>query len=207
MEMGKNSAAQPRARYVPWYRTKFFEKKYKKKLIVLIVEDIETIERYIVRFEKPLKFEIVSSFGHKINNSLTKNIIDFIRSKSSFINLVVEGITRLNIGKKSDLNEISQKSTTTYSEFSSETKRCFTQFKEDYKNDFILVSIIDDSIKNKKLLDFALENNINFYCNFSINIPENKIKGVGHLNIKGNRELALFLYESIKKYYSKNTEE
>ncbi len=75
------------------------------------------------------------------------------------------------------------------------------KFHERYGDDFLIVSFNNNKDENDLLEEYCIENKINIFTSESVLRPDNRIKGRGHLNVNGNKELGELLYEAYTRTY------
>lgn len=190
--------------YTSWFKVKYFEKKYPPDLIIYVVEDLNFLNKSLQRFSKPLDFSIPDEFGTELKKNFFIKTSEFIRSKSSLINLVLRAASEAaqrNSEEKNAVIDFNNKNINYYFDIfqSGNLMKCFSVFNKEYKTKFLLISIVPDAETNKKLKEFCSSNGIAFKHNENILSPCNMFNGYGHLNEKGNKMLGDFLYECVKK--------
>ena len=177
-----------------YFKLKYFEKNFKSHYIILVVEDLNQI--FYNKHKKPLNFQLDSAFGVEIKEK-KGDVLNLIRNKSAFINLILKSIRKKEDNIK--VNSIMNKSVMKSEVIPNELIECLKVFRNEYKNRFMFLSIIDNDSINLKLREICCLNNIIFeYRN--INKKENKINHIGHLNMYGNKLLGDFMYESYTKH-------
>ncbi len=187
-----NLGASAHDPYISWFRAKFFEAYFKPKKVVLVYERFDTLNRYFKRWQTALSFDISKSFGKELHYSKVKLITDKMRSASALVNLLVNLRDAKNEPRPVQrTNEvlIDQGYERTYKMLLS----CLLKYKEAYSDRFVFVSLMKDNPYKEELAAFCAENNIEYHFNYSIIQPDNLIKGSGHLNANGNRELGIYL--------------
>lgn len=180
--------------YVQWFRTMFFEKFYKPSVVVLVLESMWRVEKYLNRYDT-IDFSQPDYFGNIIPHSFLHRVSFPFRKYSSFINLIshsmLEKNTNINITKedvKPNNNNLPERLTI-----------CLDKFQEKYKESFYIVSIIDNHSDNLKLKEYCDYKGIKFSFDESVMKTENIIDGQGHLNENGNTILAKIIYNAITK--------
>lgn len=194
--------------YSLWFRLKFFEKIYPPSFVILVTESF--FEGNLAQYKLPLSFDLNEKFGTRIKESVFSNIVNIIRTKSSFVNLVFRSLAQQyeneghenknHISKDKKRPELITESNENIPESYIE---CILKYHIDYGSKFILVGASNDVKTNSILDEFCEKNNINFICSNTLLQPENRFEGRGHLNIKGNKKLGDLLIEAYKKFIRK----
>ncbi len=179
--------------YVLWYRIKFFEKWYNPYKVILIYESFERLSYYYARWsdQVELSYDDIVDYNELFQGTV-KSALDFIRSKSSYLNLMT-AFKHKDIRKQD--NDVGRDSAKLLSPLSTYTQLLngLDAFKARYGDDFYFVSLMRDNPYQTKLAAYCQEKRINYAFNGKIVITENLINGRGHLNVKGNREPGSFL--------------
>lgn len=81
----------------------------------------------------------------------------------------------------------------------------FNKYQREFKNT-IVVSLDRDTICNNIVKKICIDNKIFFRCNNKILVSNNRLRGIGHLNEKGNYYLGSFLYEVFNEYLHQGNE-
>lgn len=187
------SAGDP---YILWFRANFFDKSYNPQFVVLVIESLKRADLYLSRYET-LDFSIPNYFGEIVSESFIYKISYPFRKKSTFINLITRALTEEGTGeeKRSNIKKATQNNETT--NIPSKLTQCLKMFKEKYGDKFLFISIINQEKENLMLQEECQKYKIKFMFNMNIVKPENMINGAGHLNERGNDELAKFIREII----------
>jgi hypothetical protein len=187
--------------YYMYFHSRYYMEKYNPELVFLIISKsyIDWLDsRYI-----GLNFDLPPNFGKQKNSWRFSPEEIFLCNKSSFLYLLDMAIKSNN----KEENIISESNYQEKNEITPKLFDCLKAFRYLYQNKFVLISISADTLFNKNINDFCRKENILFFAN-CLNIPENKIKGYGHFNEKGNQELCNFLYDiwliNINKFNASN---
>lgn len=187
--------------YVLWYRSSFFEDIIKPEKTILVYESFERLRYYFNRWNKPLLFSFEKDFGKELPFSFYKKVTDFLRSKSSFLNL----LTNLSSeNKKAEDQDSEQDKIAT--KYDSETEtfakllECLQEYKEKYAESFCFVSLMQDCPYDFELEKYCTELGIEFRQFLDVMNPANLINGTGHLNQTGNKILAQKLCALIEEW-------
>lgn len=178
--------------YVLWYRLLFFERYYIPHKVILVYESFERMKYYFSRWAPQLQYEDKLEFRELDTRPLVL-VFRHIKNRSSYLNLLSSLVT-INKGTNDNTNDGNKKSSITDQETLEYLKMSLVNYQKKYGNDFIFVSIMRDNPFESELVSFCKENGINYSANNRIMLPHNLIKGVGHLNIQGNKLLGDYLY-------------
>jgi len=179
--------------YLMYFQSIYYSQTYSPEYIILVLPQpykwaLDT--RY-----GELSFSLPSNFGTSSSDGLLTRAEILICNNSSFVQ-------SLNLLLKRKLKESQFFNITMPKESNNngntKLSETISAFGNKYGNKFILVSIFEDDDFNHYLEKYCKENKINFHQK-DINIPENKINGIGHLTEGGNKILGMFLYDIIKE--------
>jgi len=187
-----NLGASAHDPYILWFRMKFFENYLKPTRVVLVYERFDTMTRYFSRWKTPLDFSIQKHFGKQLHYSKVKQVSDKLRSYSAFVNLVVN-LSSKKSEQRQEQGDISQAAKVDHLRTYDMLTSCLLEYQKAYGDGFIFVSLMKDNPYKQELSDFCEANGIDYHSNYGIVEARNLIKGSGHLNEKGNRELGLYL--------------
>ena len=181
--------------YDSWLRTKYYEKKLKPSFVILVIQS--TYEQWFKRHKHPLDFDF-SKLG-KENRSISTLIQIKLRNNSHLLNLFAQYLKKVGKSqKKRTENQVKKEEILIeYSSIPEDLYTCVKEFDKQFGDQFFLISIINDDEVNEKIKYFCHENMINFSYS-PITKSKNKINGVGHLNIQGNKLLGELMYETLK---------
>jgi hypothetical protein len=179
--------------YLMYFQSIYYSQTYSPKHIILILP--QPFKWALDTRYGELSFSLPENFGTSSRDGLLSRAEILMCNNSSFIQ-------SLNLLLKRKLKE-SQVFNVSMPEESNNTgnsklSEIISAFGNKYGNKFILVSIFKDDNFNNYLEKYCKENKINFHQK-NINIPENKINGIGHLTENGNKILGMFLYDIIKE--------
>lgn len=184
--------------YYSYFRSLYFKQIYTPKLIILTIA--QSYSGWLDSRYQTLDFRVPEHFGETSKSWEFANKEIFLCNSSSLISLLDMALKNsLSAGNKNTSDKAYEESP----KISGKLYDCFTGYKNEYGDKFILVSISADSMLNEGIREFSNNNGIKFYYK-PLNIPENKINGKGHFNDKGNREYGKFLYSILKKEYTAN---
>lgn len=201
-----NVAGKGHDPYDLWFRCEYFKKTFKPDNVILVIAS--TYQTWMKRHSKPLKFDFPKEYGEKLK-SAEITILNFFRNKSSFCNLSAAVIVKAIMHEINNPDVINPKDMdlSTPAEGSMQVPEelylCISRFKEEYRDKFILLSVMDDKATNEELEKFCKDKSINFNYSLGILQPSNRIKGKGHLNEIGNRKLGDLLYETYTEFARK----
>jgi len=178
--------------YDLYFRLTWFERQFGFGKVILVLED--DYLAWLERHHHPLSSNLKSEFGKvEVNDPLSQIAVTFLNN-SSIAYLLYNAIRRSNFKEneylkyqEEDVNDLSKDLTT-----------CLNFYKNKYGRSFYLLSIMDNERINESLIQFSKISRI-CYHQKAINIPEYKIEGIGHLNLKGNEILGKSLYECFQK--------
>jgi len=179
--------------YLMYFQSIYYSQTYSPKHIILVLPQpykwaLET------RYDE-LSFSLPDNFGTSSRDGLLTRAEILICNNSSFVQslnlLFKRKLKDSQVFKATMLKESNDTGNSRLSEI-------ISAFGNKYGNKFILVSIFEDNSFNNYLEKYCKENKINFHQK-NINVPENKINGIGHLTENGNKILGMFLYDIIMK--------
>jgi hypothetical protein len=184
--------------YDMWFRIKYFESKESFDTVIMILETDFSFK--MKSYKEPLSYKPDARFA-SINNSLKLRLANALRNYSSFVALVLYGrtIAKLETDSPETRKTISF---TRILELTPQLSDCLINFRNKYGKRFTLVTITEVPEFNRKLESFCSAKGINYY-NKPMFRQELLIKGAGHLNERGNRELGKVLYNAYLKYRGK----
>ena len=185
--------------YVQWFRTMYFEKFYKPSVVILVLESLWRVEKYLNRYDT-IDFSQPDYFGNIIPKSLLYKLSFPFRAHFSFINLISQTIPE----KNNKININSEEFIPNNINIPERLTICLDKFHDKYKESFYIVSIIDDHFYNLKLKEHCDSIGIKFLFDESVMKTENLINGQGHLNENGNSKLAEIIFEAIKEKLTNN---
>jgi len=180
--------------YDLYFRLSWFERQFGCGKVILVLED--DYQEWLERHKHPLSSNLSGVFGKEVNY-LSSRIAVTLQNISSIAYLFRNTIKNGNIEE----NEFLKYHEEDKSDLSNDLASCLLIYKNKYGNSFHLLSITDNERLNESLKQFSKTSMICFHQK-EINIPEFKIKGVGHLNSRGNEVLGKSLYECIRKSYN-----
>jgi hypothetical protein len=197
-----NLGASSHDAYEQWFRVQYFEKAFPPEAVFLVLTDTGFFTK-----TDNFNFTLSPEFGVE-NKSAFKNILTFIRNKSSFINLTAAALR--NSFKKDAGEEIKIIQNNTVSQIvnynqisdSSKISLCLLEFKKRYDRKFIVISISGDELMNGIIMNFCKHNNINIKT-YPLITSEYMLNGAGHFNEAGNKKLGEILNESFIEYIKK----
>jgi len=182
--------------YYSFFLSLYYKQLYTPKLVILTIA--QSYSDWLDSRYKSLDFRVPEHFGETSKSWKFADKEISLCNTSSLISL-------LDMALKNSLIAINKNtSDKAYQEnlkISGKLYDCFTGYKNEYGDKFILVSISSDNIFNANIREFSNNNGIKFYYK-QLNIPENKINGKGHFNDKGNSEYGEFLYSILKQEYA-----
>jgi len=187
-----------------WLRVNYFEKIFPPSGVFLVITEFN-----LFNHQGTLDFALPSDFGRNIESPGMK-IKLWIRNTSSYINLLATAYKYykgINESPELETGDISpdwmkQVSADTSLNASLGLGRCLLEYRNQYGNKFIAVSILQDANQNNAISGFCGANHIHFKAS-PILVPQYEIKGSGHLTTEGNTKLGELLYESRKEYLDK----
>lgn len=185
--------------YILWYRTSFFENWFKPDKVILVYESFERLAYYYSRWNDQAKllYEDFTNYDELAQGKL-KSKLDIFRSKSSYINLMTALRTKDDQDKVNDEKQVIKESLSPDSTHT-QLLRALDAYKSKYGDAFYFVSLMRDNPYQNELKDYCRNKRINYSYNENIMIPSNLINGRGHLNIRGNHELGIFLGQLMLK--------
>ena len=184
--------------YDLFFRSKYFESIYKPDYVLLVLN--RDFSDWLVRHKKPFNFTIDDNSFQSVNSNIMQ-IIMFCRNNSALFNLFVES-NKKDVDKTiADVSESNTKKVENNfnNKDYSDLFEVLGRFNESYNN-FLVISIVTDEGFNLELEKFASGKNIKLTCENLIK-PDYLIKGKGHLNIEGNRELGNLLTSAYVKNF------
>jgi len=179
------------------YRVNYFSNTYKFEKVVLVITDSQA--DWLKRQSK-IAFDRNIQVLH--NNSLLTGILLPLRNNSVLIDLLAKTINTKEeqgdaIAKKENA---SKPETPVYDEvYDLKLKSVFKEYYKIFGERFVVVNIasLEKVSIPDKALQYLKENGVKYKFK-PINLPENKISGKGHLNLKGNATLGEVLYEVVR---------
>jgi hypothetical protein len=182
--------------YDSWLRIQYFKRNIKSDYVILVIQN--TYEKWFKRHKQPLNFN-PDNLGLIKKSRLNKyNLL--LRNNSHFVSLLAQGMKQKNAGGSNSNKTEHTDKVDSVMRVPKELTECLKQYKSEYGDKFILVSIINNDKINSQLEQFCSENKI-CYDDIPMIKPEFMINGGGHLNEKGNKVLGEFLYETfIEKF-------
>ncbi len=179
--------------YLMYFQSIYYSQTYSPKHIILILP--QTYNWALETRYGEMNFSLPDNFGASSRDGLLSRAEILICNNSSFIFYLY-----LHLKRKLKESQIFNVSIPKQSNSTGDSKllEIISAFSNKYGNKFILVSIFKDDNFNSNLEEYCKDNKINFHQK-SINIPENKINGIGHLTENGNKILGMFLYNLIKE--------
>ncbi len=186
--------------YLAWFRTRFFAGIYPPAKVVLPVEGM--FHEWFTQYKTPLDFTIPERFGERVEASIFIRFTETIRRYSSMMNMLARSL------KMASRENVTCTETVTSDRLllPEAMKQVLLSFREDYGNDFLLVSFNNDVEENRALGFFCEQNEINFRSTEDILQPQYRFDGDGHLNIEGNRMLGEFLCRAFRETYKEPTQ-
>lgn len=179
--------------YIMYFQSIYYSQTYSPKHIILVLP--QTYNWMLETRYGELSFSLPKNFGDNSRDGLLSRAEILICNNSSFLQ-------SLNLHLKRKLKEyqgfnVSMPKESNNTE-NSKLAEIISAFGNKYGNKFIVVSIFKDDNFNNYVEKYCRENKINFHQK-DINVPENKINGIGHLTENGNQILGMFLYDIIKE--------
>jgi hypothetical protein len=185
--------------YDSYLRLLYYEKYYhpSKVLLVLNSNNIEWLNRH----NYPFNFEESDNFGKKQSGIKIKSM-KFLRNHLSSFNLIANFIVNSDENvKNAESGQTNTNKNTSLVQQLIKLFDCLKAFKKKYANNFLCVSVNSDSISNKIIDKWCIDNKVNFIYREDILKPENCLHGAGHFNQAGNTLLGNLLYDAFIKFY------
>lgn len=181
--------------YQQWFRMGYFENLYEPNMVIMILD--EHSYEYLSKV-KIKNFNFPNQFGEKYEINLIKQITNFLKNNFSTFNIFLQNIYNLLPKPKQSIKEYTE-----YDVDISLTKLeiCISEFQKKYKKRFILVSTLNDKPINSQIKKICINKKIIFFSDDSIQKPKNRFNNTGHLNMQGNKELGVLLYEVFKRNF------
>jgi len=184
--------------YDSYFRLSYFEKEIKPSFVILLVDDI--YNEWLKKHKHPLNFDSPENFG-KEKSGFTQRLFTNLRNHFALINLVARALqSEENANETIETDKPISQEQIRDQDIPADLFTCLIEYKKKYSDRFLCLSIMDNDSVNAQLSSFCSQNKISFDCK-KLNIEENKINGEGHLNLKGNKLLGDFFYESFIKFY------
>jgi hypothetical protein len=188
--------------YVAWFRCHFFALHYPPVRVVLVLESLHT--RWLLRHPHPLDFTLPAYFGTEQARTGVRRIVARLRGLSSFVNLLTNGAPR-DLGREAAASLEGAPAPGSAADadtlrMSTDLKQCLREFQRDYGDRFLLVSLLDHVDQRRELADFCGAEGLALVPAPTLLRSENRFKGTGHLNERGNQELGAFLDEALAGY-------
>lgn len=177
--------------YDLYFRLAWFEKLYGKGKVILVLEG--SYEEWLTRHPHPLSFSLSPQFG-LLASSITTQLAIIVLNHSACAYMIKQAVKSADSGENAFL--LKQTSNDSVSRIPNDLMICLDSYQKKYGDDFIVLSIMESKIHNDELGQYCSSKKINFYS-WPINKAANKIKGIGHLNLYGNRQLGMALYECL----------
>jgi hypothetical protein len=172
-----------------YFRSLYFAKKYCPNMVVLIVDD---------DYNQWLSNNVFKDWNEqeiKELNDWKTQIHIWTRNFFASMNLFANAIKRKNQNKLSSKKELDKQKS---DEFDGHyLSMSLELFKSEFESKFICISISNNQELNTWLNEFVKKKDISFYHDPNITKSVNRINNSGHLNEKGNNQLARFIYEAI----------
>lgn len=177
--------------YDSYRRITYFENIYKVETVILVINDY--ISGAYKLKDNPF---IIDKNEFKVDNSFKTKVNLLIRNNSAFLRLV---LTLFQNSSSEQVVEPEEENIDDDTVDLKDLQVCLNEYNKKYGHKFICISIMNNEIINRRIMNFCDSNKINFDYS-GLMIPENQLIGDWHLNEKGNAELGKFLFESFCKH-------
>ena len=183
--------------YSLYFRSRYFEKYYPPKYVILLIN-----WDYPILHNDILNFSIPEDFGVRDNNFKT-HVADWIRNNSSLIEIIAKSLNKLT-GKTNEdsYNKITDLKRNKLSDEDgnySGIEMCIDNFNATYKGKFLCIYFGHDTGLERALFIHCNKGKIPYF--FKDIWAIKGVNKVGHLNKLGCKNLGDMIYESFCKFF------